>query len=155
MFAAAAFLGGSFALWGVGPEALRGGDEQRPRPGGELPSPVVDTHHLMELFNQELYKLLKQEMQREPADSEAWKTIRNRGLQAAEVANLVAIRDRAEGDNRWQRLSGGVQRAGIGLAEAAKAENFERTRQAYRQLIESCNACHQTMAPEHAPTLEP
>lgn len=149
-------VGGWLALWPAVPDAAGGAEESKQdRAGGRLPAPVVDTHHLMELFNQELYDLLRNEMQREPSGDEWWETIHSRGLRAAEVANLVAIRDRGGNDPRWMRLSAHVQQAGKELAEAAESQNLQRTQEAWRGLVESCNACHRTMAPEHAPQLEP
>lgn len=120
---------------------------------GPLPRPVVNTHELMELFNRPLYEFLKQEMQRE-AGTEKWDTIADRGYQAAEVANLVSIRTR-EQPEKWDKLAMELQKAGLNLAKAAQSENRTNVQQAYRNLIQNCNNCHNTMAPEHAPQLEP
>ena len=117
-----------------------------------MPHAVVETHDLMELFNQPLYRHLKQAMQQEPTGEQGWKTIRQRGMQAAEVANLVALR---KSDPQWQQLTGELQQAGLKLAETAESKDFAATEQAYRSLLDRCNACHQAMAPGHAPQLEP
>lgn len=120
-----------------------------------LPRPVVETHDLMKLFNKPLYQLLKDEMQRTD-DKKNWNTISERGLQAAEVANLVALRKDGGKDHRqWQQMAADLQSAGLRLSEAARSEDAEQTRQAYQTLITSCNACHQATAPDHAPQLDP
>ena len=122
-----------------------------------LPRPVVDTHHLMELFNQPLYDLLHQEVQRvDQPQEKTWETIGDRGLQAAEVANLISMRQYKNADqNQWRELASHLQQAGIDLAEAAKEQNAGRVKTAYVELIGRCNACHNTMAPERAPDLKP
>lgn len=148
-------VGALLALTAAVPDAVRGGDEPKQQERARLPMPVVDTHHLMELFNQELYQLLRQEMERGPSGDKWWETVHDRGLQAAEVANLVAIRERGDNDPRWTRFSAQLQQAGKSLAEAAETQNLERTREAWRGLVQRCNACHSTMAPEHAPELKP
>ena len=126
--------------------------DSQAKPAQQIPQAVVDTHDLMELFNQPLYRYLQKAMQQEPTDDQGWQTIRQRGLQAAEVANLVALRKDSQ---QWQQLAGKLQQAGIDLAKAAEGQDFGKTQQAYRTLIERCNACHQTMAPQRAPQLEP
>lgn len=118
----------------------------------DIPQPIVNTHELMELFNQPMYQLLKAEMDKGLDDPQRWSTIHDRGLQAAEVANLVALR---KSDPQWQSLAGEMQQAGVQLAEAAERKDKELTRKSYRQLIERCNACHQKIAPQEAPSLEP
>lgn len=117
-----------------------------------LPRPVLETHDLMKLFNRPLYEMLRKEM-RETSDSDDhWSTIANRGLQTAEVANLVALRNNQRG---WQQLSLNLHQAGLQLAQAANAQDQDATLQAYRGLVQRCNECHQAAAPEHAPQLEP
>lgn len=88
------------------------------------PTPVVNTHHLMELFNRPLYSYLKKAMQEKPQSEEGWKTIHERGLQAAEVANLVALRQVPKDHEQWIQFAADLQRAGVNLAEAAKSEEI-------------------------------
>ena len=124
----------------------------------QLPQPVVGTHELMELFNEPLYKQLKQAMQEEPTGDEQWSAIEHHGFRAAELANLVAIRggEHAEAEpEEWREYSAGLQQAGRELAEAAKTQDFQATQRAYRNLIDRCNACHSHFEPDHAPNLEP
>jgi hypothetical protein len=119
------------------------------------PAPVVDVPGLMRLFNKPLYIGLKEKMARQPANKEQWDDLMARGLQAAEVANLVAIR-KVEGP-REPVLQGAaeLQRAGVALADAAKAQQWDETQQAYRGLVQRCNNCHQALAPDKAPQLKP
>lgn len=120
-----------------------------------MPAPVVEAHDLMNLFNKPLYTHLKSDMAQQPADEEGWKTLEQRGLQAAEVANLVALRPAKPPQQEWLQGSANLQAAGIALAEAAKSKDWEKTVQAYQGLVQRCNACHQARAPETAPKLEP
>ena len=140
------------------PEAADGEPQQRApaQQGQKLPQPIVDTHDLMELFNKPLYQYLKEAMKQEPADDKGWKTIEERGLQTAEVMNLVAIRKLSgvSGED-WQRHVRTGQQAGLQLAEVAKSRNWNQTQEAYRGVIRNCNDCHQQVAPEEAPQIQP
>ncbi|MEX2579429.1 MAG: hypothetical protein WD342_10255 [Verrucomicrobiales bacterium] len=125
---------------------------QDPAEPGELPRAVVDTHDLMSLFNEPLYEYLKKAMQEEPGDKEGWETIADRGWQTAEVANLVAMRN---DDRQWQKFAADLQQAGTDLAEAAEAEDFDKSQEAYRAVIQRCNGCHEESDSDHAPELKP
>lgn len=115
------------------------------------PRAVVDTHELMELFNQPLLKYMKREMNK-PENERQWQSIADRGWQVAEVANLVALRN---DQPMWIQRSTDLQQAGIQLAKTAKSEDLAATNEAYRAVIQKCNACHQTMGGDHAPELQP
>ncbi len=121
----------------------------------ELPKPILDTHHLMELFNEQVYIYMQEAMKEQPSDSEGWNTIAERGLQAAEVMNLVAIRKSANEHENWKQLTSETQQAALDLTAAAQTKNFDKTQAAYRGLIQSCNNCHQKIAPDEAPKLQP
>ena len=121
---------------------------------GRLPVPVAKTGDLMRLFNKPLYMNVKKLMAQEPANEEGWAMIEGGGLQAAEVANLVAIRQ-PPSEEQWQALAGGLQQGGVALATAAKARDWNATVQAYQGLLQQCNACHEANAPGKAPMLEP
>ena len=122
----------------------------------QLPGAIVDTHQLMDLFNKPLYQFLRAEMQKGLGQQTEWDTIADRGLQTAEVMNLVAIRPQKEGQVRqWMNHVGQVQQAGLELAQAARQQNADETRAAYQNVIRGCNDCHQTFAPDNAPQLKP
>jgi hypothetical protein len=149
-FQLVALLGLS-ALFVIGLGMFSPNQAQTEPKGSEMPMPVTSTHDLMHLFNEPLYKNLKQEMAK-PQDQIVWKTIAGRGTQTAEIANLIALR---KNEPNWHELSADLQRAGLQLSRAAESENFEQTRNSYVGLIKSCNACHQKTAPEKAPQLSP
>lgn len=133
------------------PETARRTTAQQSR----LPRPILDTHQLMELFNKQLYMLLKQEMDNIDAGGDKkFQAIRDRGLQAAEMANLVALRPREKDQGQWQQLSLDLQQAGLDLAKAAEGQRKQQVTSAYQNLIQKCNDCHKQTAPDHAPTLE-
>lgn len=121
----------------------------------ELPHPVIDIHHLMEYFNQPLYRNLSEEMQAKEMDEAKFESIAKRGAQAAELANLVAIRDHQFDRQQWNQFARELQQAGIELQEAAKSKSAEGTRRAYGKLIQNCNDCHNKLAAGRAPTLVP
>src|SRR5688572_14157681 len=73
--------------------APAGGESSANKAAQELPRPVLDMHHLMELFSEPYFERLKEEMQTAPADDRGWKHLVERGQEGAEIANLVAIRE--------------------------------------------------------------
>ncbi len=121
------------------------------------PTAIMGIHELMELFNEPLYDLAKKEVDKgKPSGDEGWETLRNRGLQAAEVANLVAIRPMGEEHRKqWSELTRDVQQAGLDLAHAAEAKDWDKSQDAWRMLIQNCNRCHTTLGSDHAPMLKP
>ena len=129
---------------------------QAARPAqGQPPTPVVDVPGLMRLFNKPLYMSMKKKMSQQPAGAEEWSEIEASGLQAAEIANLVALRRVPQAQAEVLRGAAALQRAGTDLADAAKAQQWDRAQQAYRGVVQACNTCHQTLAPDHAPQLRP
>jgi hypothetical protein len=141
-------------LFGVA--AIVGGDELPTQAPQRLPAPVVDAHELMEVFSEPLYEHLKQDMASQPADAKAWGHIKDHGIEAAEIANLTAIRKVEPAKQRdWDRLARGAQQAGIDLAHAAAAKDWAKTQAAYKGVIKNCNECHEAHGGDHAPELEP
>ena len=122
----------------------------------DLPHAVVDTHELMEIFNESLYKDLQAKMEKKPETARDWKLLMRQGYRAAEVANLVAMRN-PEGKHQktWQELTVQAQKAGVDLAEAAKKQDWAAAQSAYQVVIKNCNVCHQTVDPDHAPMIAP
>jgi len=120
-----------------------------------MPAAVVGTHELMEMFNQPLYKRLSAAMAKPPQNDRQWKTLAERGWQAAEIANLVAIRDHEHSTDAWTSFSSQLQRHGSELAEAAESKDFATAKEAYTSLIGTCNACHNRYGANHAPFLKP
>jgi hypothetical protein len=141
-------------LVGVEIPASAQSESTQPQSDAQLPKPILDVHHLMELFNRPVYEYLKKSVAKQPTEGKGWEEISNRGLQVAEVANLVAIRPRGNSDPEWQEHAASLQQAGVELSEAAKAHDWTATTSAYRQAIGQCNSCHQAKAPEKAPQLE-
>jgi hypothetical protein len=126
-----------------------------PAAQGQPPSPVVDVPGLMRLFNGPLYKSMKKNMAQQPANEEKWSDIEANGLQAAEIANLVALRRVPDAQAEVLRGAAEMQHAGTALADAAKGQQWNAAQQAYRGVVQACNNCHQTLAPGNAPELMP
>jgi hypothetical protein len=124
-----------------------------PAAQGQPPAPVVDVPGLMRLFNGPLYKSLKKNMAQQPANEQQWSDIEANGLQAAEIANLVALRRVPDAQADVVRGAAEMQRAGTALADSAKAQQWNAAQGAYRGIVQACNNCHQTLAPGDAPQL--
>jgi hypothetical protein len=122
---------------------------------GQLPAPILEVKALMGLFNRPLFVSLKEKMAQPAANDRQWEDLANLGMQGAEIANLVAIRNVQQGREAWLQGAGNLQRAGLALAEAAKTKQWNAAQQAYMGVIQSCNACHQARAPETAPQIRP
>jgi hypothetical protein len=129
------------------------GDELPEKAPRKLPTAVVDTHELMELFNEPLYKHLKADMETEPADKKAWNHLKHHGIEAAEIANLIAIR-KVDDAAKWDPLARGAQQAGLDFARAAGSQDWAKTKSTYQAHINNCNECHKAFGKEKAPQLK-
>ena len=109
----------------------------------------------MRLFNKPLYTSLKEKYAQQPNDQQQWKDLEALGLQAAEIANLVALRPVEPQRQGWRQGAAALQQAGVALADAAKAQQWDGVQKAYGALIQACNNCHQARAPDKAPQLKP
>jgi hypothetical protein len=109
----------------------------------------------MRLFNGPLYKSMKKNMAQQPADDQQWSDVEANGLQAAEIANLVALRRVPDAQAEVLRGAEALKQAGTALADAAKAHQWNAAQDAYRRVVQACNNCHQTLAPGEAPQLRP
>lgn len=122
----------------------------------QLPRPVLDVPGLMNAFNRPLYGRLQTLMRQELAQESQWNQLQYEGLRAAEVANLIVLRQvPAEAVPTVVTHAAEMQEAGLALAQAGHARNAAQAHQAYRRLVQSCNACHQAIAPEAVPRLAP
>lgn len=149
---------GTLALLGIIASAVLLADEhgatEAKEEAAQLPSPIVSTHELMEIFNEPLYHDVSEAVKEKPADKNGWAEIHELGVKGAEIINLVSIRKRAEKqDKEWKMLSREAQMASLGLAQAANDQDWQAVRMAARALVKNCNDCHGTMAPDHAPQL--
>lgn len=151
LMAAALTVGGMF-----GAALLLAADVPAKAPA-KLPTAVVDTHELMEVFYERFYEDLKKEMASQPADKKGWSRIKHHGIEAAELANLLAIRevDDEALKTKWAGAARDSQQSGLDLAAAATAQDWVKTQAAYQNLVKNCNACHQATGSDHAPKLEP
>lgn len=121
----------------------------------KLPQPVVDTHELMEIFSEPLHDDLKEKMAKPPENPRAWKLLARQGYRAAEIANLISMRERSDEHAKiWQKEASDAQQGGIDLANAAKKQDWTAAQTAYKSIIKSCNSCHQHVDPDHAPKIE-
>ena len=135
-------------------------EEPAAKAPAKLPEPVARTGHLMVIFYRPYYARLKAAMAAEPTDARAWRRFGLYGEEAAELANLLALRKVAEPDRpKWDGLVREAWQAGVGLQKAIDAKDWPATQAAYRGIIENCNACHKAFPPPNfgsaPPQLEP
>ncbi|HAH43371.1 MAG TPA: hypothetical protein DCM07_00690, partial [Planctomycetaceae bacterium] len=105
-----------------------------------------DMHEFMEYVFQPTYKRLKQAMASEPADRNAWKSIKADSLILAEGGNLLLLHKPEENRKAWDAHSIEVRKAGGQLYQAAKAKDFKAAQMHYQSMLKNCNACHQQFA---------
>ncbi len=121
-----------------------------------LPHPVLDVPGLMRTFNGPLYRRLHELMQRAPQNEEQWNDIQYESLRAAEIANLIVIRQvPPKIVPTVMEHATELQKAGLDLDRAARSHNPQETSQSYQRLVQTCNACHKALAPDKAPQLVP
>jgi hypothetical protein len=148
----------ALAAWATGtldPMARRdvlSAQESRQDP---LPKPVVNTHELMELFNEPLYKELQTALSQDSLDEKQWKSVEESGYKLAEVANLIAIREEAAEHPRWESMAVDIQQLGYELAKIAGKQELPAAREQFNAIVQNCNDCHMRTARDHAPELEP
>ena len=128
-------------------------DSTNPDQSNAMPHPLVNTHELMELFNEPLYKSLQKTLRSTPQDDQ-WDSVQEDAMRLAEVANLISIRDRSDQQPRWNTLAKGLQESAQRLAVAADGKDYESSRAIYMATIKQCNQCHQEIEPGAAPQID-
>jgi hypothetical protein len=104
---------------------------------------VAETRLLMEGLNQANYRGLERLLQEKPADVEAWTFARGQALLIAETGNLLMLRPPRRGQDAWMDHAVELREAASTLARAAARRDYERSRNAFRDLASTCNRCHQ------------
>ncbi len=116
----------------------------------ELESELVpvegDMHEFMEYVFQPTYKRLKESMAMSEKDNAAWKRIKSDSLILAEGGNLLLFRGQDSESQDWNKHATTVRKFGGQLYQAAKQKNQADSENAYRTMIQHCNACHQDFA---------
>ena len=105
----------------------------------------INTH--MSLLFKPSYRRLKTLMRENPKDAAGWKVIQSEALLMAESGgNLTARSAESIGvkDDYWIKTSREVRKHGADLYSAAKKKDFEAATRSYRNMTESCNACHKS-----------
>lgn len=110
---------------------------------GDAVEPVeADMHEFMEYVFEPTFKRLVPAMAAAPANNQGWKSIKSDALILAEACNLLVSRQPEEDGADWVKHSVEVRDLGGQLYRAAKAKDFDKARQHYEAMVESCNACH-------------
>jgi cytochrome c556 len=135
---------------------LRLATAARPVPSAAELKPLVDTHELMEHVVEGAFKELKKGVSGPPADAATWRRVRDASLLLGESGNLLLIRKPDDADSgEWSRLSIAMRQAGDKMSKAAKAKNYDATRAAYGELVQSCNSCHAKYGDDGEPKIDP
>lgn len=133
--AALVFLPGNAA-----PQLLKRRDTSRT----PKPEAVAETRLLMEGLNQANFRGLDKLLKEKPADAEAWIFARGQALLIAETGNLLMLRPpRNRGQDEWMDRAAELREAATAVARAAGRRDFERSQNAFRDLTQTCNRCHQ------------
>lgn len=113
--------------------------------------PVADTKMLMEGLAAPNLRGLAKLLADKPADAEAWGFARGQALIIAETGNLLLLRPpkSAAGEEAWMRHATELREAGAGLARAAAAKDYAKSRSALAGVANACNRCHHTFRVPH------
>jgi cytochrome c556 len=104
---------------------------------------VAETRLLMEGLNQANYRGLERLLRDKPGDVEAWTFARGQALLIAETGNLLMLRPPKRGQDAWMDYAAELREAASTLARSAAKRDYERSRNAFRDLAGTCNRCHQ------------
>lgn len=117
---------------------------QPPADDSKAPSKPVedDMHEFMEYVFQPPYKRLKAAVAVSEKDNATWKSIKSDALILAEAGNLLLERAPDSDAADWNKHSVSSRDFGGQLYRAAKEKNEAKMQQAYKSMLESCNACH-------------
>lgn len=122
------------------PQLIRKRDTSR----APKPEAVAETRLLMEGLNQANFRGLDKLLKEKPADAEAWTFARGQALLIAETGNLLMLRPpRSKGQDAWMDRAAELREAATAVARAAGRRDFERSQNAFRDLAQTCNRCHQ------------
>jgi hypothetical protein len=113
--------------------------------------PVADTKLLMDGLAAPNLRGLAKLLADRPADAEAWGFARGQALLLAETGNLLLLRPprTAAGEEPWMRHASELREAGAGLARAAAAKDYAKSRTALAGVANACNRCHNTFRVPH------
>ncbi len=78
-----------------------------------------------------------------PKDDKGWTAVRNSAVILAESGNLLMIGNRAK-DSVWMKTSLAMVEAGAAALKAAEAKDVDGITEAGNQIIDACEACHET-----------
>ncbi len=127
------------------PNALTAGVSPEPvtTPAADEAKIVEDSmHEFMEYVFQPTYRRLKASMAAEPTDNNGWKAIKSDSLILAESCNLLFVRLPDENATDWAKHAMASRDAGAALYKAAREKKFEPASEAYKLMLNNCNACH-------------
>jgi hypothetical protein len=107
---------------------------------------VAETKLLMEGIANPNLRGLGNLLRDKPKDAEAWGFARGQALLIAETGNLLLLRAprTAAGEEPWMKHATELREAGAGLARAAAAKDYQKSRSALAGVANTCNRCHQT-----------
>ena len=107
--------------------------------------PVAETKLLMEGLADPNFKALGKLLADKPKEPEAWAFARGQALLVAETGNLLMMRPPKARDaqDNWMAKATELREAAAGLARAAGARDYLKSRAGVAQVANACNRCHQ------------
>jgi hypothetical protein len=139
---------GAWAVFGaaclVAPLAQSQPGKAPARPAPKL-EPLAETKLLMEGLADPNFKGLGKLLADKPKDAEAWGFARGQALLIAETGNLLMMRPpkTREAQDTWMAKAGELRDAAAGLARAAGARDYVKSRSGVAEVANACNHCHQ------------
>lgn len=108
--------------------------------------PVAETKLIMEGLAGANLRGLAKLLQDKPVEAEAWGFARGQALLIAETGNLLLLRPprSPDGQDVWLGHAADLREAATGLARAAAAKDYIRSRSGLAAVANVCNRCHQS-----------
>ena len=107
--------------------------------------PVAETKLLMEGLADPNFKALGKLLADKPKEAEAWTFIRGQSILIAETGNLLLMRPPKARDaqDTWMARATELREAAAGVARAAGARDYVKSRSGVAEVANACNHCHQ------------
>lgn len=101
-----------------------------------------DMHEFMEYVFQPTYRRLKKTLASDPDSNQIWKAIKSDSLILAEGGNLLLLHKPENNREDGDQHSIQVRQFGGQLYKAAKAKDYQTSKEKFASMLKNCNACH-------------
>ncbi len=141
-FWVAAIAVGAVCLFVPVAQSQPGAGKAKPTPKLE---PAAETKLLMEGLASANMRGLAKLLHDKPTDAEAWGFARGQALLIAETGNLLIMRPpkTQSSQDAWLGYAVDLRDAGVTLARATAAKDYQKARTGLAGIANVCNRCHQ------------